>query len=167
MEVSTKSSALSRRMRIHHTAKALHLPDEGIVFPLKSEYDRANYTLEAVRQSSPSYWFNLSCEYGVQVQVIPHGGLWFRWVNAGCACMSPLDRGIIFHCWKKAGQTCRCLLAPELPANLMCKGILKTVSDDYLSARDDIGVEEWVWTTTFLTSTSSGSGGPCFTGGDS
>ena len=52
---STKSSSLSRRKRRLHTTKAVELHDEGILFPLKSEYHSVDYALEGIRQStSPS-----------------------------------------------------------------------------------------------------------------
>ncbi|MFM7987357.1 MAG: hypothetical protein ACKPKO_49395, partial [Candidatus Fonsibacter sp.] len=50
MDVSTKSSALSRRMRRPHKVKVIDRPFEGLGLPLKSEYDRALYALEGVRQ---------------------------------------------------------------------------------------------------------------------
>ena len=44
IDLSSKSSALSRRMRRPHKTKVVELPDVGMSFPLKSEYDRANHT---------------------------------------------------------------------------------------------------------------------------
>ena len=41
------------KQRKPHKPKASEMPEEGICFPLKSEYDRANSTLEGLRQTSP------------------------------------------------------------------------------------------------------------------
>ena len=48
-----KSSVLARKQRKPHKTKAIEMPKEGIVFPLESEYDYANSTLEGLRQTSP------------------------------------------------------------------------------------------------------------------
>ena len=53
MDLSTKSSIMSRRSRRPDKTKVVSLLDEGICFPLKSEYDRVNYSLEGIRQSTP------------------------------------------------------------------------------------------------------------------
>ena len=54
MELSTKSSSLTRRYRRPRKTKLVALPDEGICFPLKSEYARVNFTLEGVGRNLPS-----------------------------------------------------------------------------------------------------------------
>ena len=53
MDLSTKRYTLSRRSRRPHKTKVVDLPQKGICFPLRSEYDRVNYTLEGFRQSTP------------------------------------------------------------------------------------------------------------------
>ena len=53
IDLSSKSSLLARNQRKPHKTKAIEMPKEGIVFPLKSEYDIANSTLEGLRQTSP------------------------------------------------------------------------------------------------------------------
>ena len=53
MDLSTKGPILSRRSRRPHKTKVVALPDEGIYFPLKSKYDRVNYTLQGIRQNTP------------------------------------------------------------------------------------------------------------------
>ncbi|MFM7986429.1 MAG: hypothetical protein ACKPKO_44665, partial [Candidatus Fonsibacter sp.] len=50
LNLSIKESGLSRRQRKPHKIKAIDLLDEGIVFPLKSEYDRINPSFEGVRE---------------------------------------------------------------------------------------------------------------------
>ena len=40
-------------MRRPHKNKVVELPDGGITFPLKYEYDRANHSLEGVRRARP------------------------------------------------------------------------------------------------------------------
>ncbi|MFM7982183.1 MAG: hypothetical protein ACKPKO_22975, partial [Candidatus Fonsibacter sp.] len=49
-DLSVKESGLSRRQRKPHNIKAIELIDEGIVFPLKSEYDRINHSLDGIRE---------------------------------------------------------------------------------------------------------------------
>jgi hypothetical protein len=44
---------LARKQRQPHKTKVVELPDEGIRFPLKSEYDRVNFFFEGLRQTSP------------------------------------------------------------------------------------------------------------------
>ncbi|MFM7990533.1 MAG: hypothetical protein ACKPKO_65560, partial [Candidatus Fonsibacter sp.] len=44
IDLSMKESGLARLPRKPHKFKAIDLPDGDIVFPLKSELDRANYT---------------------------------------------------------------------------------------------------------------------------
>ena len=46
MDLSTKSSILSRRSRRPHKTRVVDLPDEGICLPLKSEYDRVKTKAE-------------------------------------------------------------------------------------------------------------------------
>ncbi|MFM7990374.1 MAG: hypothetical protein ACKPKO_64765, partial [Candidatus Fonsibacter sp.] len=49
-DLSMKESGLSRRHRKPHKIKAINLLEEGIVFPLKSQYDRINHFLEGIRE---------------------------------------------------------------------------------------------------------------------
>ena len=53
LDLSTQSSILSRRSRRPHKTKVVVLLDEGICFPLKAEYNRVNYTLDGIWQSTP------------------------------------------------------------------------------------------------------------------
>ena len=53
LDLSTQSSILSRRSRRPHKTKVVVLLDEGICFPLKAEYNRVNYTLDGISQSTP------------------------------------------------------------------------------------------------------------------
>ena len=81
VDLSTKSSTLSRRSRRPHKTKVVDLPDEGMRFPLKSEYDRANYTLEGLRQSTPPSALELPSAddlEGAAVRVLPAGDRWVR-----------------------------------------------------------------------------------------
>ena len=83
MDLYTQSSTLSRRSRRPHTTKVVDLPDEGICFPLKSESDRVNYTLEGLRQSTPPSALELPSAddlEGATVRVLPVGD---RWVKLG------------------------------------------------------------------------------------
>ncbi|MFM7986492.1 MAG: hypothetical protein ACKPKO_44985, partial [Candidatus Fonsibacter sp.] len=80
MDVSTKSSALSRKMRKPHKVKVLDLPDEGIVFPLKSEYDRDHYTLEGDEAEYSAVTARTAWNGRCIGPIIPHGD---RWVPMG------------------------------------------------------------------------------------
>ena len=51
-DLSKKSKCLTTSMQSPHIVKALQPATEGLVFPLKQEYDRANLTLEGVSQSA-------------------------------------------------------------------------------------------------------------------
>ena len=84
MDLSTKGSSLSRRYRRPHLTKVVELPDEGFCFPLKSEYDRVNFTLEGVRRNIPSSALALPSTIddasNTIVRVVPAGD---RWVQLG------------------------------------------------------------------------------------
>ncbi|MFM7983698.1 MAG: hypothetical protein ACKPKO_30680, partial [Candidatus Fonsibacter sp.] len=54
MDLSVKESGLARRQRTPHKFKAIYVLDGDIVFPLKSEFDRVNYTLEGTKASGTS-----------------------------------------------------------------------------------------------------------------
>ena len=56
------------------------MPKEGIAFPLKSEYDIANSTLEGLRQTSPPSLLELPHLEEATVRVVPHGD---RWIQMG------------------------------------------------------------------------------------
>ena len=59
IDLSSKSSLLARNQRKPHKTKAVEMLEEGMCFPLKSEYDHANSTLEGLRQTSPPSLFEL------------------------------------------------------------------------------------------------------------
>ena len=54
------------------------MPDEGKRLPLKSEYDRANFTLEGLRPTSPPLLLGLPGLEEAAVRVVLHGGRWFQ-----------------------------------------------------------------------------------------
>ena len=59
----------------------VELLDEGICFPLKGEYDRVNYTLEGLRQSTPLSALELPSADDFEhatVRVLPAGDRWVR-----------------------------------------------------------------------------------------
>ena len=56
------------------------MPKEGICFPLKSEYDIANSTLEGLRQTSPPSLLELPYLEEATARVVPHGD---RWIQMG------------------------------------------------------------------------------------
>ena len=56
--------------------KVIELLGAGICFPLKSEYDRVNYTLEGIRQSSPPSVLDTPAREEATVHAIPHGDWW-------------------------------------------------------------------------------------------
>ena len=59
------------------------MPKEGIVFPLKSEYDHANSTLEGLRRTSPPSLLELPNVEEATVRVVPHGDRWIQMVYIG------------------------------------------------------------------------------------
>ena len=71
---------LTSKQRKPHKTKAVELPDEGIGFPLKSEYDRVNFTLEGLRRTSPPSLLELPGLEETTVRVVPHGD---RWIQMG------------------------------------------------------------------------------------
>ena len=73
-----KSSTLAREQRQPHKTKAIELLDEGMRFPLKSEYDRVNFMLEGLRQTSPPSLLELAGLEEAAVRVVPHGDRWFQ-----------------------------------------------------------------------------------------
>ena len=80
IDLSSKSSLLARRQRKPHKTKTIEMPKEGIVFPLKSEYDIANSTLQGPRQTSPPSLLELPHLEEATVRVVPHGD---RWIHMG------------------------------------------------------------------------------------
>jgi hypothetical protein len=80
IDLSSKSSLLARKQRKRHKTKAIEMPKEGICFPLKSESDHANSTLEGLRQTSPPSLFELPKLEEATVRVVPHGD---RWIHMG------------------------------------------------------------------------------------
>ncbi|MFM7855653.1 MAG: hypothetical protein ACKO96_27925, partial [Flammeovirgaceae bacterium] len=52
--LSMKESGLARRQRKPHKFKAIDFLDGDIVFPLRSEFDRVNYTLEGAKARGTS-----------------------------------------------------------------------------------------------------------------
>ena len=67
---------LARKQRRPHNTKAVELLDEGICFPLKSEYDRANVALEGIRQNGPPSLLELLGLEEAAVRVISDGDRW-------------------------------------------------------------------------------------------
>ena len=49
-DLSIGALALTHKHRQMHVVKALELPESGISFPLRGEYDRLNHTLEGLRE---------------------------------------------------------------------------------------------------------------------
>ena len=81
MDFSTKSSTVSRRSRRPHKTKVVDLPDDGICFPWKSEYDRVNYILKGLRRGTPPSALALPSVAdleGATVRVLPAGDRWAR-----------------------------------------------------------------------------------------
>ena len=52
--------------------------EEGICFPLKSEYARVNFALEGLRQTSPPSLLELPGLEEAAVRVVPHGDRWLQ-----------------------------------------------------------------------------------------
>ena len=69
---------LTRKQRTPHNTKAVDLLEAGICFPLISEYDRVNCTLEGLRQTSPPSLLELPGLEEAAVRVIPHGDRWLQ-----------------------------------------------------------------------------------------
>ena len=84
IDLSSKSAVLARKQRKPHKTKAIEMPKEGICFPLKSEYDHANSTLEGLRQTSPPSLLELPNLEEATVRVVPHG---YRWIQMGAHWM--------------------------------------------------------------------------------
>ena len=80
IDLSSKSCLLARKQRKPHKTKAIEMPKEGIVFPLKSEYDIVNSTLEGLRQTRPPSLLELPHLEEATVRVVPHGD---RWIQMG------------------------------------------------------------------------------------
>ena len=76
IDLSVKESGLSRRQRKPHKIKAIDLPDEGIVFPLKSEYDRINHSLEGLREQRDASALDLPDTGDVVVHVVQPKDHW-------------------------------------------------------------------------------------------
>jgi len=94
MDLSVKESGLARRQRKPHKFKAIDALDGDIVFPLKSEFDRANYTLEGAKAGGTSV-LELPDPADVSVQVVSSADHWTQlgkhWIrihviprNRGC-----------------------------------------------------------------------------------
>ena len=83
MDLATQSPSRSRGHRRPHNTKVAELPDEGISFPLKSEYDRINFMLEGIRRNMLLSALDLPLldDTGdTTVRVVPAGD---RWVQVG------------------------------------------------------------------------------------
>ena len=79
IDLSSKSSLLARKQRRPHKTKADELLEEGICFPLKSEYDHANSTLEGLGRTSPPSLLELPGLEETTVTVI----VGFKWACIG------------------------------------------------------------------------------------
>ena len=154
MDLSTKSSILSRRSRRPHKTKVVNMPDEGIRFPLKSEYDRANNTLEGIRQSTPPSALELPSAddlEGVAVRVLPAGDRWVRlgrhWMRVhtlprNMACAPQLEED---------GPDLSTLLDVRITFKSYDRGHIDTITDEWKSGVPDEEQCLWTGTTTFLT----------------
>ena len=67
-------------MRRPHKTKIVELLDGGVVFPLKSDYDRSNFTLEGIRRARPPSILEspVPDEEDVTVRVIGKGDRWTK-----------------------------------------------------------------------------------------
>ena len=74
MDLSTQNLCYPGKSRDLTQTKVVELPDEGVCFPLKSEYDRANCTLEGIRRNNPPSALDMPEveDYSnVEVRVVP------------------------------------------------------------------------------------------------
>ena len=84
IDLSSKSSLLARNQRKPHKTKAIEMPKEGIVFPLKSEYEIANSLLEGLRQTSPPSLWELPHWKKPPSELFLTVTAGFKWACIGC-----------------------------------------------------------------------------------
>ena len=154
IDLSTKRSTLSRRSRRPHKTKDVNLLDEGICFPLKSEYDRVNYTLEGIRQSTPPSALELPSVddlEGATVHILPAGD---RWVKLGKHWMRvhTLPRNMAYTPQlEEDGPDLSTLLDTRITFKSYDNGHIDSVTDAWMSGGPDVDPCSWTGTTTFLT----------------
>ena len=153
VDLSTKSSSLSSHSRRPHKTKGVSLPDGGICFPLKSEYDRVNYTLEGMRQSTPPSALELPSVddlEGATARVLLAGD---RWVKLGKHWMRihtiPRASGLIPQL-EEGGPDLSTLLGMRITFKPYARGHVDTIADDWKSVAPDEERYSWTGTTTFL-----------------
>ena len=78
IDLSSTSSTMARKQRNPHKTQAVELPEECICLPLSSEFDRVNFTLEGLRQTSPPSLLELPGLGEATVRVVPYGDCWLQ-----------------------------------------------------------------------------------------
>ena len=161
---------LWRKQRKPHQTKVVELPDEVMCWSLKYEYDRVSFTLAGLTHTTPPSLWELPGRDEATVRVVPRGN---RLIQMGRHCM-------IIHAISRDAAL------DEDPCHLARCGIHPTVgrqwsglvginrysqyfksylydrtlgiTDDWRNVSYDDESSPWMGTTTFLTSTSVGSG---------
>ena len=82
VDLHRKARIITRRFTEPHHTKRLESPSEGVVFPLKGEYDRRNYTLEGATER----WLEENPDDGIphQEERVKHMGIGDRWLRVSC-----------------------------------------------------------------------------------
>ena len=133
------------------------MPHEGIRFPLKSEYDRVNFTLAGLRQTSPPSLLELPGLDEAAVRVVPHGD---HWIKMGKHWMSihvfPREAAYTPQL-EDGGPDLSILTGSRVTFTSYLDGRTVTITDDWRNVSHDDDSSLWMSKTTLLTSTSSGS----------
>ena len=151
IDLSTKSLILSRRSRRPHKTKVVERLDEGICFPLKSEYDRVNYTLKCLRQSTPPTALELLSADGLEdatVRVLPAGARWGRLGRHWMRIHSVPRNSAYIPQLEEDGPDLSTLLGIRITFKAYDRGHVDTSTDDWQSAATD--EERYPWTGTIL-----------------
>ncbi|MFM7982154.1 MAG: hypothetical protein ACKPKO_22830, partial [Candidatus Fonsibacter sp.] len=134
MDLSIKESGLARRQRKPHKFKAIDLPDGDIVCPLKSEFDRVNYTLEGTKANGTSSALELHDPVDVSVQIVSPAD---HWVQVGKHWMRvhvvPRTRDY-FPQLEEGGPDISLLTGQRMIFRSYVGGGTETVNDDYFSS---------------------------------
>ena len=132
----------------------MELPDEGICFPLKSEYDRVKFTLEGVRRNIPSSALELPSTDdagSTTVHVVPAGdrrvGLGKRWMR-----LRALPRNTMYTPpLEDGGPELSTLPGARMTFQSYSTGKIDNITDDWNTASLLEETDTWTGTTTFLT----------------
>ncbi|MFM7988461.1 MAG: hypothetical protein ACKPKO_55030, partial [Candidatus Fonsibacter sp.] len=134
-----------------HKFKAIYLLEGDVVFPLKSEFDRVNHTLEGTKASGTSSALELLDPADVSVQIVSPVDHWIQigkhWMRVHVV---PRTRDY-FPQLEEGGPDISILTGQRIMFKSFVGGEIETISDDYLSSPERETTEPWTGTSTFLT----------------